>query len=387
MLVLSTRYVRLSGAHEEVALVLCVNETLFDETTHSPSLIDLVGYAQASQVVDFCFIANPYYPTAAMVAELARNLPELIRRYPSSNPMIGAQHLAAVLHVDPARLIIGNGATELITELCHRLVPTIGVPIPTFGEYIEKMDAARLHLYPLQVAQNYQLNLVAYLAWLQQHRLRAALVINPHNPSGQLFSLPEMHTFLDAAHKLDLVIVDESFIDFADEAVPSLLATADRYANLVLVRSMSKHCGVPGLRLGYCYSGSERILAQLRDSLPTWNLNSLAEFYLSMLPSTDAEYHASRLRVIQDVRWLYAELAHIDGITAYPTGANFVCFRIDTGMTARQLQRRLLVEHGMYVRDCSNKQGMDQYHIRVASQGRDHDRRLVEALPTLLREG
>jgi histidinol-phosphate/aromatic aminotransferase/cobyric acid decarboxylase-like protein len=123
---------------------------------------------------------------------------------------------------------------------------------------------------------------------------------------------------------------------------------------------------------------------ELRDSLPTWNLNTLAEFYLSLLPATDAEYHASRLRVLADVRVLYEELTQIDGITVYPTGANFVCFRVDTGLTARALQRRLLVEHKMYVRDCANKQGMDRYHIRVASQGREHDRRLVEVLPTAL---
>ena len=365
--------------------MLQINDALFEETTHSPSLIDLVGYEQARAIVDFCFIANPYYPTQAMVEELARRLPELIRSYPSSNPMISARHLAAVLHVDPHHLIVGNGATELITELCHRLVPTIGVPVPTFGEYIEKIDRARLRLYPLEIERNYQLNLPAYLSWLRQEGLHAALVINPHNPTGQLFGLSEMHAFLEQARKLDLVIVDESFIDFAGEEVPSLLPTAERYPNLVIVRSMSKHCGVPGLRLGYCYSGSEPMIGQLRNSLPTWNINTLAEFYLSLLPATDADYQASRLRVLQDVRSLYAALAQIEGITAYATGANFVCFRVDSGSTARQVQRRLLVEHGLYVRDCSNKVGMDRYHIRVASQGRDNDRRLVEALPLVLR--
>jgi threonine-phosphate decarboxylase len=364
-----------------------INEALFEETTHSPSLIDLVGYEHAREIVDFCFIANPYYPTQAMVEELAQRLPELIRSYPSSNPMVGARHLAAVLHVDPHHLIVGNGATELITELCHRLVPTIGVPVPTFGEYVEKIDASRLRLYPLEVERNYQLNLPAYLAWLQSESLHAALIINPHNPTGQLFALPEMHAFLDAARDLDLVIVDESFVDFAGEEIPSLLQTAERYSNLVLVRSMSKHCGVPGLRLGYCYSGSAQMIGQLRNSLPTWNINTLAEYYLSMLPATDAEYHASRLRVLHDVRWLYDELAHIDGITPYPTGANFVCFRVDTGRTARDVQRRLLIEHGLYVRDCSNKVGIDRYHIRVASQGRDADRKLVEVLPLVLAAG
>lgn len=364
--------------------MLQIDESLFEQTTHSPSLIDLVGYENAQRVIDFCFIANPYYPTPAMIEALAQALPQLIKHYPSSNPMVGARHLAAVLHVDAERLVIGNGATELITELCHRLTFSLGVPIPTFGEYLDKIEPARRRLYPLQAANNYQLDLGTYLDWLRKEAVQAALVINPHNPTGQLFSLQEMQAFLEAARSLDLVIVDESFIDFAGEEIPSLLHSADRYLNLVIVRSMSKHCGVPGLRLGYCYSANERILELLRKSLPTWNLNTLAEFFLSLLPATDADYHASRLRVIEDVRWLHAALSQIEGITVYPTGANFVCFRIDTGMTARQLQRRLLVEHAMYVRDCSNKVGMDPFHIRVATQGRENDSRLVEALPQAL---
>ncbi len=249
---------------------------------------------------------------------------------------------------------------------------------------MEKLDPARLHLYPLSVERNLQLDLAAYLAWLHANSLHAALVINPHNPTGQLFSLAEMQEFLDGARDLDLVIVDESFIDFAGPEIPSLLYTADRYPNLVIVRSMSKHCGVPGLRLGYCYSGNEEMVALLRHSLPTWNLNTLAEYFLSLLPTTDVDYHAARLHVVEDVRWLHARLSTIDGIVVYPTGANFVCFRIVNGMTARELQRHLLVDHAMYVRDCSNKVGMDRYHIRVATQGRDNDSRLVAVLPSAL---
>jgi histidinol-phosphate/aromatic aminotransferase/cobyric acid decarboxylase-like protein len=361
-----------------------INEALFEETSHSPSLVDLVGFEAAKRVIDFCFIANPYYPTAAMIAELAAELPHLIKAYPSSNPRVSAQHLAAVLHVDAEQLIIGNGATELITEICHDLVPSIGVPIPTFGEYLEKIEPARLRLYPLDRDDNYQLHLDRYLEWTRAESLRAALVINPHNPTGQLFAVAEMEVFLRAAADLDLVIVDESFIDFAADDVPSLLPIAAHYPNLVIVRSMSKHCGVPGLRLGYCYTGNRALVARMRKSLPTWNINTLAEYYLGMLPRTDAEYHASRRRVIADVQWLYSALTAVEGITVYPTGANFVCFRVDNGLTARQLQRRLLVEHGMYVRDCSNKTGMDHYHIRVASQGRANDERLVAVLPAML---
>lgn len=361
-----------------------VNEALFEETTHSPSLVDLVGFEAAKEVIDFCFIANPYYPTAEMIAELAAQLPHLIKAYPSSNPRVSAGHLAQVLHVEPEHLIIGNGATELITEICHDLVPSIGVPIPTFGEYLEKIEPARLRLYQLDRDDNYRLHLDAYLAWTRAEQLRAALVINPHNPTGQRFTVAEMEGFLQQATDLDLVIVDESFIDFAAEEVPTLLPVAANYENLVIVRSMSKHCGVPGLRLGYSYTGNSALVSRMRKALPTWNINTPAEYFLSMLPRTDADYHASRRRVIADVQLLYRELSTIDGLTVYPTGANFVCFRVDNGLTARQLQRQLLVEHQMYVRDCSNKEGMDRYHIRVASQGRENDLALVAALREIM---
>src|ERR1700694_6014003 len=84
---------------------------LFYETSHSPALADLVGYEKAKSIIDFCFIANPYYPTDEMLRDLQLNLPNLIKSYPSSNPVIGQQHLAAVLHVNPENLLIGNGAT------------------------------------------------------------------------------------------------------------------------------------------------------------------------------------------------------------------------------------------------------------------------------------
>lgn len=358
---------------------------LFYETSHSPALADLVGYEKAKQMIDFCFIANPYYPTPSMLQDLQQNLPNLIKSYPSSNSLASQRHLAAVLHVKPENLIIGNGATELIVLINTLLVDRIAVPVPTFGEYIEKLrDQRDAELFPLDPQRHFQLSLPEYVTWARQHGLRALLVINPGNPTGQVIRFEEMVDFMHQASDFELVIVDESFIDFAGDPVPSLLPVADRFSNLLIVRSMSKHCGVPGLRLGYSYSGNLYLLNRLRRFLPTWNLNTLAQYFLSLLPATDADYHEGRKRLIGDVAWLYAALRTIPGLDVYPTGANFVLFKIDTGLTAAELQIRLLDGHGMYVRDCSNKIGMDRYHIRVASQGREKDARLVEALRQLL---
>jgi histidinol-phosphate/aromatic aminotransferase/cobyric acid decarboxylase-like protein len=160
---------------------------------------------------------------------------------------------------------------------------------------------------------------------------------------------------------------------------------ASRFTNLLIVRSMSKHCGVPGLRLGYCYSSNVFLLNRLRRFIPTWNLNTVAQYFISLLPGTSVEYHEGRKRLIADVARLYDDLRTIPGISVYPTGANFLLFKVINGMTANDLQTRLLDEHKMYVRACSNKVGMDGFHIRVASQGRQKDARLVEALRILLK--
>ena len=321
-----------------------------------------------------------------MLQDLQVNLPSLIKSYPSSNPETSQQHLAAVLHVNPEHLIIGNGATELIVLINTTLIDRIGVPIPTFGEYIEKLkDQRDAELYALDPEQRYELRLADYLVWLRQRNLRSLLVINPGNPTGQLIPLEEMTEFMHQARDFELVIVDESFIDFSGDPVPSLLPLAGRFSNLLIVRSMSKHCGVPGLRLGYCYTGNLYLLNRLRRFIPTWNLNTLAQYFLSQLPATDADYHQARKRLIGDVRWLHGALQGIPGMDVYPTGANFVLCKIRSGLTAAELQARLLRDHRMYVRDCSNKVGMDQFHIRVASQGREKDARLVDALRALVR--
>src|ERR1019366_5607368 len=195
---------------------------LFYETSHSPSVADLVGYEKAKEIIDFCFIANPYYPTAAMLRDLQDNFPNLIKSYPTSNPASSQEHLAAVLNVNPTHLIIGNGATELIVLINTTLIERIAVPIPTFGEYIEKLkDQRDAELYALKPEENYKLDLADYHVWVHRRGLKALLVINPGNPTGQLFSLEEMIDFLHRAKDLELVIVDESFIDFAGDPIPS----------------------------------------------------------------------------------------------------------------------------------------------------------------------
>ena len=354
---------------------------LFYETSHGPALADLVGPDQAGDILDFCFAANPYYPTPDMLADLQAQLPALIKSYPSCDPNISRRPLAAFLGADPDRLLIGNGASEIVSAACRSLARSIGIAVPAFGEYLQKLRSARAaKLYRLRADQSYRLNLAAFLAWIRSNRLKAALVINPANPSGQFSPLEDMRAFLTSAQDLDLVIVDESFIDFAGDPAPSLLTCAADFPNVLVVRSMSKPLGAAGLRLGCGYSSNRELLDSIRKALPAWNMSAIAEYFLSLLPATAGDYERARKAVIEDTQRLFEGLRGIPGLTPYPTGANFVLGRIDAGMGATELRDRLLREHNMYVLDCANKVGMDGRHVRIASQGRDKDRLLTDAL-------
>ncbi len=360
---------------------LKINRHLFYETSHSPSLVDIVGMERLDKVIDFCFIANPYYPDKKFIRDLQKQLPVIIKSYPSSNPYISRNNLADVLGVKPEYIVLGNGATELITLIDKNLIDDIAIPIPTFSEYIEKLkEQNSAKLYQLPADKHYQLDLDDFANWIDDNQVTSALIINPGNPTGQLIGLSPMLAFLDRMKHLKMVIVDESFIDFAGSDVPSLLNHIETYSNLMIVRSMSKHCGVPGLRLGYCCTSNKYFLSKLLSLIPIWNINTLGEYFLSRLKDTDCQYHKARLKVVRDVHHLYNALKKIEGFFVYPTGTNFILIKSDCGLTAEELQTILLEEYGAYVRDCSNKVGIDEYHIRVASQGRKKDKVLIEAL-------
>lgn len=124
-----------------------------------------------------------------MLRDLQDNLPNLIKSYPSSNPASSQKHLGDVLHVNPDPLIIGNGATELIVLINTTLIDRIGVPVPTFGEYIEKLKNQRdADLYALNPDDRYALHLPKYLAWARKRGLKSLLIINPGIPRDS-FSL------------------------------------------------------------------------------------------------------------------------------------------------------------------------------------------------------
>ena len=177
-----------------------------------------------------------------------------------------------------------------------------------------------------------------------------------------------------------MLVVDESFIDFADEqGIPSAAALPAAFPNLLILKSLGKNFGLHGVRLGYSLSSPE-VAARLRLALPRWNLNALAELLIRELGAHLDAYEESRRRVVRDRQLLEAQLRELEALRVFPSHANFVYFRVPDRIDGPALRDWLLGEHGLMTRECSSKVGSDGAHFRVASRPPAESALLIEAL-------
>ncbi|MGN3957111.1 pyridoxal phosphate-dependent aminotransferase [Streptomyces sp. WAC8370] len=356
---------------------------------HSPSMAALTresGEAAGAGPVDFCIPCNPYFPTPAMFEELAGRLREIITYYPSSADTITAE-LCGLLRLPPQCVAMGNGSTELITWIDHLLVrESLAVPVPTFGRWTDQpMETGkRVDMFPLQEAGGFALDLDRYAEFVRARGTRAVVVCNPNNPDGGYQHKQALVQFMDAMADRDLVVIDESFLEFADaEAEPSVVQEAMLRPNVVVLRSLGKNFGLHGVRFGYLVA-NPALAGRVRTMLPKWNLNSFAEHVVFMLRDHGPEYARSLHQVRRDRLEMTAWLSALPGLTVYPSQGNFLFVRLPVGAEGTAVRDRMLTEHRILVRECGNKIGSSSRFLRLVVRPQGDVRRLVSGLEQVL---
>ncbi|MFE1587986.1 pyridoxal phosphate-dependent aminotransferase [Streptomyces sp. NPDC058737] len=356
---------------------------------HSPSMAALTresGEAAGAGPVDFCIPCNPYFPTPAMFEELAGRLRDIVTYYPSSADTITAE-LCGLLQLPPQCVAMGNGSTELITWIDHLLVrESLAVPVPTFGRWTDQpMETGkRVDMFPLQEAGGFALDLARYAEFVRARGTRAVVVCNPNNPDGGYLHRQALVQFMDAMADRDLVVIDESFLEFADaEAEPSVVQEAMLRPNVVVLRSLGKNFGLHGIRFGYLVA-NPALAGRVRSMLPKWNLNSFAEHVVFMLRDHGPEYARSLHQVRRDRLEMSAQLSALPGLTVYPSQGNFLFVRLPVGAEGTAVRDRLLTEHRILVRECGNKIGSSSRFLRLVVRPQVDVRRLVSGLEQVL---
>ncbi|POX53786.1 aminotransferase [Streptomyces sp. Ru71] len=361
--------------------------SLFRSTAaHSPSMAALARESDGAGPLDFCIPCNPYFPTPAMFDEMASRLREIVTYYPSSAETITAE-LCALLQLPPSCVAMGNGSTELITWIDHLLVrESLAVPVPTFGRWTDQPleTGKRVDMFPLQEAGGFALDLSRYAEFIRSRGTRVAVICNPNNPDGGYQHKQALVQFLDAMADLDLVVVDESFLEFADaEADPSVVQEAVLRPNVIVLRSLGKNFGLHGVRFGYLVA-NPALAGKVRAALPKWNLNSFAEHVVFMLRDHGTEYAQSLQQVRRDRLEMTAALSALPGLTVYPSQGNFLFVRLPVGAEGTVVRDRLLTEHRILVRECGNKIGSSSRFLRLVVRPQVDVRRLVSGLEQVL---
>ncbi|MFJ5215953.1 pyridoxal phosphate-dependent aminotransferase [Streptomyces sp. NPDC088354] len=361
-------------------------------TAHSPSYFALrraggVSSPEgAADIVDFCIPCNPYFPSPAMYEKLQRSMLDILTYYPSSTDVI-TNELCSLLGLNPQTVAMGNGSTELITWIDHLLVrDSLAVPIPTFGRWTDQpMETGkRVDMFLLPEAAGFALDPAAFVSFVRARGSRTAVICNPNNPDGGFLPKHVVVGLMDALADLDLVVVDESFLDFADaEAWPSVAAEAVLRPNVIVLRSLGKNFGLHGIRFGYMVA-NPALAGKVRRMLPKWNLNSFAEAVVFMLKDHREEYAQSLHMVSRDRQEMIWQLAALPGLTVYPSQANFVFVKLPDGVDGAVVRDRLLAEHGVLVRECGNKLGSSSRFMRLVVRPQEDVQRLLTGLSTVL---
>lgn len=341
------------------------------------------GYWRYPQLLDFCYLVNPYFPPQRLIDEIQANFTSLLTQYPSGmrvNALLAARNFA----VHQQNILVGNGAAELIKALMARLEGVTGFIRPTFEEYPNRyQDRPNVCFTP--AGPDFRYTADDLMAFFGPQDIDNLVLINPDNPTGSYIPAPDVLRLADWAQEKGIrLILDESFADFADEADNTFIRQdlLDRYRRLYVVKSISKSYGVPGLRLGVLASGDQDLIAALKKDVAIWNINSFAEFYMQIEEKYKKDY-ARSLELIRAERARFRrELEKLPNLRVIPSQANYLMVELLGGLSARAITRDLLVNRCILVKDLFPKLGGQQYLRLAVRDTRDNDR-LLEALRPL----
>ena len=354
------------------------------------------------EVVDFSANINPLGPSQRGLDALNAQL-RYISHYPDATNDDVLNAIADTYEMDKHQIIVGNGAAELLYAIC-RLPGYTGafVPAPGFSEYKEALEASKIPVrdifYRPREDDNGKpyfevpyLALETFAAELKGQDGRIIVFLgNPNNPDGTLLDKDHIRTVASMLKDANsLLVIDESFIDFVgndslQDNEHSIRSLVNEFDNIIVVHSFTKFYAVPGLRIGAAFA-NETLITQLQQYIPSWSVNTLAQAY-TKAALNDVDYIKRTKQELNDERaFMYNALDDIEGITVYPSSANFILFQVNQeGITANYINEELK-KYNMIVRNCDSYVGLTNHWVRIAIKDHDTNIKLVDKLTNILK--
>lgn len=345
------------------------------------------GYWRFPKLIDFCYLVNPYFPPSKMIDELTASFKTLLTQYPSGAEQ---QSLLAgkIFNILPENIVVGNGAAELISSYGKSITGNIAVPYPTFNEYPERINNATI--VPITTnKEDFSYSTDDILNQINGKNVSTILLINPDNPSGNFIKKEEILKLLNKTKENNITLLfDESFIDFADSEFRYSLLNQDiinEYPNLIVVKSISKSYGVPGLRLGVLATSNLDCIKTIKKSNSIWNINSFAEYYLQIYEKYNKTYFTACDSIANERNRFINELSKIENIKVFNSQANFIICRLEGKILAKKLASILIEKYNIFIKDLTGKKCFDDGRfIRLAIRNEQDNNTLINALKEIL---
>lgn len=342
------------------------------------------GFWRFPQMLDFCYLVNPYFPSRRMKDELRSNFDTLLTEYPSGmkvNTLIASKCFG----VSEQYVVPGNGAAELIKVLMEDSKGKTGFIRPTFEEYPNRHDKDSQVTF---VPQNddYRYTADDLMDFFADKDIKTLMLINPDNPSGNFISKADVLRLAQWSEDNNIrLVVDESFVDFSvDYATNSLLndEILEAYPHMAVMKSISKSYGVPGLRLGILASANKELIARIKKEVSIWNINSFGEFFMQIYNKYEKDYQRACQKFVDERDRFEASLRTIPFLRVMPSQANYFLCEVLPPYTASEIVINMLKQHNILTRDCSGKPGLnpDKQYMRIAVRNTEDNTRLVEGL-------
>jgi threonine-phosphate decarboxylase len=323
------------------------------------------------QAIQADFSSNVWFggTSLELISHLQQNL-HLIGNYPEPDATCFCQRIADSHKVNTNQVLAFNGSTEGFYTIALAYRKSVSaILVPAFAEY---EDACQMH--------DHQILFFRKDEWRPVLKSRPGLfwIGNPNNPDGTIFCISQIEKAL-VAYPETVFVVDEAYAEFIAEFESSVQLTKV-YQNLIVVRSLTKCCAIPGLRLGYVVT-SEKLAERLRKFQQPWSVNVLAQEAGKFLIGHMEKYPLNT-RIISKLSFdLQQSIDQLDGLRVILSCAPFFLVEMQSG-TADALKHFLLDKHGILIRDASNFRGLKPNYFRICSRDESDNRFLIKALKT-----
>lgn len=364
---------------------LDIAETLFADSETRLSLYQkrYGGYWRFPGLLDFCYLVNPYFPTQRMREELKANFDILLSEYPSGMS-VNSLLIGKYFGIKQEYACVGNGAAELIKSLMEQIQGNIGVVFPTFEEYPNRKPKQEIISYTPS-NPNFSYTSTDLENYYSDKELSALLLINPDNPSGNFISKENILLLTTWAKTRNiLLIVDESFVDFAEGSTENTLLhneILESFDNLIVMKSISKSYGVPGLRLGVIATSDTQLIARIKKDVSIWNINSFAEFYMQIFGKYEKDYQKACMKFRNERKRFFEELQRIPFLRVIPSQANYFLCEVTDKYSSKELTKILLEKDNILIKNCGTKAAFGgKDYVRIAVRGERDNNRVINIL-------